>query len=233
MTHTNGIAHEYAYHNLVGDKRLQSITNRTGTTAGDIVSTFDYGYNAVGNITEWGVRNDQGARNAWTLGYNPADELTDALLESPTSAILKGLAWRFDRAGNRRLARDGSTWTGYGVNELNELTEISDGDGHAPISGTLDENAIVTVQGVRADVQSTGTGNYLFEAPLNVEPDTNDEFTVRAEDASGNVVESTFAAPAASFGTPRIFVYDDNGNLTDDGIRSYSYDAANRLILKR
>jgi len=228
-THSNGIAREFDYHNLLGDKRLQKITNRTGNAASDIVSTFDYSYNAVGNIKEWGVRNDQGARNAWTLDYNPADELTDALLKSPTSAVIEDLGWRFDRAGNRRLARDGSTWTGYGVNDVNELTEISDGDAHAPISGQLDEPAIVTVQGVRANVKPVG-GNYQFEAPLNVEPDSNGEFTVRAEDASGNVVESTFAAPAASFGTPRMFLYDDNGNLKNDGIRTYFYDAANRLI---
>lgn len=229
ITHPNGITREFGYHNLTGDKRLQTITNRTGTAASDIVSTFDYTYNAVGNITEWGIRNDQAARNAWTLDYNPADELTDALLKSPTSAILEDLAWRFDRAGNRRLARDGSTWTGYGVNEVNELTESSDGNAHAPISGQLDENAIVTVQGVRANVKPVGSGDYKFEAPLHVEPNSNGEFTVRAEDASGNVVESTFAAPVASFGTPRVFVYDDNGNLTNDGVRTYSYDAANRL----
>ena len=230
MPHTNGIQTEYAYHNLVGDNRLQSITNRTGTSVSDIVSVFDYSYNAIGNITEWGVQNDQGARNAWTLGYSPVDELTGAVFESPTSTVLQDLAWRFDRAGNRRLSNDGATWTGYSVNELNELTEISDGDAHAPISGTLDENATVTVQGVRGRVEPTGTGSYTFEAPLHIEPDTNNEFTVRAEDASGNVIESTFAAPAPSYGTPRNFIYDANGNLTDDGVKVYSYDAANRLV---
>ncbi len=231
MTHSSGIQHEFAYHNLVGDKRLQSITNRTGTSAGDIVSTFDYSYNAIGNITEWGLRSDQGPRNAWNLEYNLADELTGALLIDPSSHVLEDLAWRFDRAGNRLRSREGQNWTGYSVNELNQLMEMSDGDGHAPIRGEVDEPAIVTVQGVRARVRPLGgSGNYEFEAPLHVQPDEAGEFTVRAEDASGNVTENSYTAPAPAFGPAREFVYDANGNMTSDGIRGYTYDAANRLV---
>lgn len=110
------------------------------------------------------------------------------------------------------------------------MTEISDGAKHAPISGMLNENAIVSVQSVRAQVKPTGSGNYKFEAPFYIKPDANNQFTVRAEDASGNVVESTFSAPAPSDSTPRNFVYDDNGNLTQDGLRTYAYDGANRLV---
>lgn len=54
-------------------------------------------------------------------------------------------------------------------------------------------------------------------------------FTLRAEDASGNVTEQDYeievdAAPA------RTYTHDLNGNLLDDGERQYDWDAENRLI---
>ena len=62
-----------------------------------------------------------------------------------------------------------------------------------------------------------------FETELPLQPGSN-SLAIAATDASGNRSNSQFQVDLPSANDqPLLFTDDDDGNLTSDGIRSYSY----------
>jgi RHS repeat-associated protein len=119
------------------------------------------------------------------------------------------------------------------VNSLNQA--VATDAGRLWVAGVTNEVAKVTVNGVPAKTGFHWSGdegqveNFTYEANI---PVTNGEntITVEAEDFSPHkntaVKRWKFNAVTTA---PRSFTYDANGNLLDDGRRSYTWDAANRL----
>lgn len=213
---------QYAYFDNLGDQRLKQIKN-LNFSAG-IISQFDYAYNAVGDITTWTIR--QGAANTantYTFGYDPADQLRSALLKKVQGGtVLKQYDYDYDGAGNRFTEQNGSTVTTSAFNGLNQLTSQS-GGGKMHFRGTVNEPSTVTVGGNPANVDSAG--NFDGVANLVV---GNNTVPIVAIDASGNSKSNNYQV-AVSSGVSRTLSYDLEGNLTNDGAKTYEWDAANRL----
>jgi YD repeat-containing protein len=93
--------------------------------------------------------------------------------------------------------------------------------GTVRFAGILSEPATVTIQRKPATVDATNS----FSGTASL-VDTN-PITVRASDPSGNVASAQYEIPLS--GISRTFSYDANGNLTNDGTRTYEWDAADRL----
>ena len=214
---------QYAYFDNLGDQRLKQIKNLNPSAA--IISQFDYLYNAVGDITSWTVR--QGAANTastYTLGYDSADQLRSALQKKVQSgAVLKQYDYDYDAAGNLYTNQERSTVTTSSYNDLNQLTSQS-GGGKLHFRGTVNEPSTVTVAGNVATVDAVGN----FDGVVDAIPGNN-TVSVVATDTNGNVKTNNYQV-TVSTGSNRTFSYDLNGNMIDDGTKTYEWDAANRLV---
>jgi RHS repeat-associated protein len=129
----------------------------------------------------------------------------------------------YDLAGNRLTAQSGNATSTTAYNALNQITGIS-GGGRLRFSGTTSEAAHVSVQGRAARMLDATT----FTADAEVVPGVN-TIPVVATDGNGNRRTNNYQVTVPG-GATRTFVYDGNGNLLDDGERTYQWDAKNRLI---
>ena len=209
------------------DLRLSQIQNLA--PGGANLSTFGYDYDAAGRILKWTKQLDADAALTSNFTYDAADQLIEALVPaSPTAST--DYVYAYDRAGNRTSEQIDNAVTGATVNNLNQLTQLSP-TGSIRFSGTIDEPATVTVNGVAAKVAPDAANNNQtdFSASVTLSPGTN---TVAVAATNGNNVTTTkhFQYTVAN-GVNRTLTYDLDGNLTDDGNgNTYTFDAANRLI---
>jgi RHS repeat-associated protein len=119
--------------------------------------------------------------------------------------------------------QDGSTITTASFNNLNQLTN-QNGGGKMHFRGTVDEPSTVTVAGNGASVD--GLGNFDGVADVVT---GNNTVPIVATDSNNNVKTNNYQVTVSS-GVNRTLSYDLDGNLINDGIRTYEWDAANRLL---
>ena len=122
-TYSNGQTNRYSYYDNLGDQRLQQIMHLQPN--GALLSSFSYGYNAVGQITNWAYSliDPLSALDPRTVsqnfGYDAADQLTNATgtstLGNSTAPIQHNYV--YDPAGNR-LQADAQQ---FGYNALNQV----------------------------------------------------------------------------------------------------------------
>ncbi len=168
----------------------------------------------------------------WDYGYNPRGELTSAVRKTADGTPLPGqnLGYAFDDIGNRLSASRNGNASQYTNNALNQI------DSRAvpnvlPVYGEAAEEATVTV-----NVQPTERLGTYFYCDATV---TNENQAAWAEiylcavsnhygpNDEDLVVETTGRLFAAA--SPEPFVYDEDGNLLQDGRWDYAWDAENRL----
>ena len=190
---------------------------------GVAVSVFGYGYDVGGSITRWTQSqpfHTVEPMSAWTIEQDAADQLTGVSVEGRAAGRQ---VFSYDLAGNRLTAQSGNATSTTAYNALNQITGIS-GGGRLRFSGTTSEAANVSVQGRAARMLDDKT----FTADAEVVPGVN-TIPVVATDGNGNRRTNNYQVTVPS-GATRAFVYDGNGNLLDDGERTYQWDAKNRLI---
>jgi RHS repeat-associated protein len=214
---------QYAYFDNLGDQRLKQIKNLN--PAAGIISQFDYLYNPVGDITSWTVRQGGAATaNNYTLGYDAADQLRSAMLKKVQGGtVLKQYEYDYDAGGNRYTNQEGSTITSAGFNNLNQLTGQS-GGGKMHFRGAVNEPSSVTVAGNIASVDAAGNFDGVADVAAG-----NNTVAVIATDTNNNVKTNNYQV-TVSAGANRTLSYDLDGNLMNDGIKTYEWDAANRLL---
>jgi RHS repeat-associated protein len=221
VDYPNGQKTQYAYFDNLGDQRLKQIKNIDPSNA--VISQFDYTYNPASQITTWTQANS-GMTNPrrYNFGYDAADQLRSAnLIDTVTGAGVNQYNYDYDPAGNRTNTQIGSAITTSVANNLNQITSQSSG-GKMHFRGTVNESATVTVGGNAASVD--GAGNFDGTANVNVGPNT---VAIVATDASGNSRTNDYQVNVPS-GVNTTFLYDLNGNLTNDGTKTFEWDTANR-----
>ena len=190
---------------------------------GVAVSAFGYGYDVGGSITRWTQSqpfHTVEPMSAWRIEQDAADQLTGVSVEGRAAGRQ---VFSYDLAGNRLTAQSGNATSTTAYNALNQITGIS-GGGRLRFSGTTSEAAHVSVQGRAARMLDATT----FTADAEVVPGVN-TIPVVATDGNGNRRTNNYQVTVPG-GATRAFVYDGNGNLLDDGERTYQWDAKNRLI---
>jgi RHS repeat-associated protein len=222
VTYPNGQQTAYAYFGNTGDHRLQEIWNKK--PGGATLSKFDYAYNAVGNILTWQQQTGTSAAQVYQLGYDAVDQLTSAILQStdPTPVTLKRYYYGYDPAGNRTAAQNDDAVIASTYNNMNQLVSQAAG-GALTFKGTVSEPATVTVGGRPATV--TADNHFTGQA---VVPGGTGQVAVAARDMAGNVRTNTYQVSETGAGAS--LAYDANGNLTSDGVRTFTWDAENRLV---
>jgi len=177
--------------------------------------------NNVGNQRIAAVR---GGENYANYTYDPTGQLTsDLAFESTgnTTRYSEQLRYGFDHGGNLAYRTNNNLVENFMVNSLNELTTNTNGGTLTVMGSTTTALATnVTVNGTNALLY----GDATFAA-TNMPLTTT--YTAVAKDGYGRV--NTNVA-TVNLSTNVTFQYDGNGNLTNDGVRSFAYDDENQLI---
>lgn len=231
ITYPNGQLVQYAYYGSGTPsewERLETITNYpSASNTTSIISQFGYGYNAAGDITSWAQQSGTNAAATYGYAYDGARELLSGIATSGT-ATLDTYAYRYDAAGNRLSQQINDTVTTSAYNNLNQLTSVSGtGQLQLMISGSLSEPGTVTVAG--SAVATDTYNNFTILAPV-VAGSNSFSITAASTGTSNNVTSKTLEVSATGGTAIPSIQYDLNGSGTNDGTRTYTWDAANRLI---
>ncbi|QIF02262.1 RHS repeat-associated core domain-containing protein [Roseimicrobium sp. ORNL1] len=228
VEYPNGQKTLFDYFNAVGDHRLKTSENLgDGTNPASTLSRFDYTYTPNGNLVTWQQQVGSSPATRFNLLHDAIQQLTAATLveaASPTT-ILERSSFQYDRSGNRVSNQKGNVVVQAAYNQRNQLTATT-GGGKLLVEGCTDEAASVTVNGVAA---TTDTSNN-YQAWIDVVPGAN-TVTVEASDFAPvpNATSKSWLVTVTSPGS-RSFTYDDNGNTLTDGLRTFEWDAENRLV---
>jgi RHS repeat-associated protein len=203
-----------------GNARMTATT--LVNSGGRILDSGVYTYN-VGNQRIMLRRTVENA-NPNTAGYT-YDPIGQVIADQAFEDIVRPrlneqLHYVFDPAGNLSYRTNVALIENFQVNTLNELTTNTNG-------GTLTVMGTTTSQATNVTVNSTSAqlyGDATFAAsglPLTT------TYTATASDGLGRSATNTVSVSIAANTT---FQYDGNGNLTNDGLRSFAYDDENQLI---
>ncbi len=197
----NGVSSDYTY-DAAG--RLLTLTNHI--PGGEVLSHFAYTYDRRGRRTAL-----QTQYGTWTYTYDPAGQLTRAVLSSTDDAIPnQDLTYEYDALGNRVRTTANGIETACAANNLNQYTTV----GNRTYAHDLDGNLI-------EETGPEGTTIYTYDDENRLVSVTRGADEWRATyDAIGNRVALD------ENGAARQFVYDPAGlgNLVAE------YDAAGNLL---
>ena len=128
ITLPNGMNTGFSYYDVNGQHRLKGISHTKSTSA--VVSTFDYTYDANGQIKTWTQTADVQTPTVYTFQYDAVGQLLQAQLTGTNGAVLKQYVYGYDLAGNRTSEQiDGDSATAA-YNNANQLISL----GRAPMS---------------------------------------------------------------------------------------------------
>ena len=221
VAYPNSQVMSFVYFDTLGDNRLQEIKHLDPGQS--ILSKFNYTYDAMGNAKTWSQQAGAGAAKLYTLSYDNVGQVQSAVISGVTPLpVPSRFAYAYDNGGNRTAEQLDDAVTGATYNELNELKSTQPG-GALLFRGSVNEPATVSVGGSAAAVAADNT----FRGTAVV-PSGTGTVVVSATDPSGNTRSNTYQVTAS--GASRTLIYDLNGNLTNDGSRTYEWDAENRLV---
>jgi len=224
MSSPNGQSTVYTYQDstTTGEPRLSEIKNLNSSSA--VISKFDYGYDAQGQITSWTQQTDTNDPQNWALLYDNEGKLLNAnVTDTVTNAVLNQYAYTYDAAGNRTSEQINGNIVSSSYNNLNQLTGQSAG-GNMVFSGSLNKQGTVTVGGNPAVMTDSNTE---FRGTTTVNQGTNN-VPIVSSNLNGYAVTNNFQVVVPP--TSGSYTYDLNGNLTNDGSNTYSWDAKNELV---
>jgi RHS repeat-associated protein len=191
-------------------------------SSGQTLDAYSYLYDPLGlrtNVT----RNLGSAISTATAGYDAIGQLTGwSAMETNTVRLNEQLGWAYDAAHNLHGRTNGALIQTFTVDAANELITVVRNNTFTVAGDTLAPATSVTVNGQAAqtygDLTFAGTNNSLING--------NNTFTTIAQNAGGTRVTNSSISYLPSSDS---LLYDNNGNLTNDGLRSFSYDNENQL----
>jgi len=184
----------------VGNQRTTLARTSAMTATVTAENTVSYTYDAIGEVV-----GDQAAETG-----------------SGSPRYNEQLSYAFDPVGNLQYRTNNTLVENFLVNSVNELTQNTNG-GRITVMGTAtsSNSTTVAVNGTNAVVYSDATF-----AATNMPLTTS--YTAIAADAYGR--HSTNSVIVSLSTNNALYRYDGNGNLTNDGTRSFAYDDENQLV---
>jgi RHS repeat-associated protein len=207
--------------------RLQQVLNQP-SAAGQPAERHAYTYNAA----QQRIRDELADGSSWNWEYDRLGQVIGGRKSWPDGSPVAGeqFEYGFDDIGNRVSQKRGGDANGanlrsttYVVNPLNQITNRTVvGSRYLDLIGLAEPGTTVTVGGVIASRRgefwrselNLGTGNPLWQS-VNIT--TSD---------GGSLANALYRVPPSS----EVPTYDADGNLTADGLWTYTWDAENRLI---
>jgi RHS repeat-associated protein len=216
--------------------KLNRLTNIVSAPSGSPAVSFSYGYNAANQRTE--RKESDGSR--WSFGYDSLGQVTSGKKYWADSSPVAGqqFGYAFDTIGNRLSTSRGGDNSGQNLRTANytnsALNQIVGRDvpGFVDVLGSANANAnVLSWVDTSSFAQPERKGSY-FRAELPVNNSTGAVWMVISNfalmrgspDRLTNSVMHAFVPM-----TPETFGYDADGNMTNDGRFSYTWDGENRL----
>jgi len=207
--------------------RLQRISSAPGA-AGVLPITFNYTYNNANQRTR---RTDSDA-SYWVYQYDSLGQITSGKKYWSDSTPVPGQQFEYahDDIGNRTSTKAGGDATGssavlrtasYTANTLNQYISRDVPNAFDVIGASHATNG-VTVNGSAADYRR---GEYFQELITVVNSSTSVWQSVSVVNTGGGPTNGNVFVPK----TAETFSYDKDGNMTNDGRWTLTWDAENRL----
>jgi len=157
--------------------------------------------------------------------YDNIGQLSSALAKEGGGAdrALEQLRYVYDSAGNLSYSTNNQFVQTFNVNELNQLTNVTRAGTLTVVGTTTSAATNVTVNTSNSLLYADNT----FASTNHSLTDGTNTFIAVAKDNLGRIDTNTSVAYLPSSPT---FIYDANGNLTYDGLKSYEWDDENQLI---
>ena len=203
--------------------RLTSISSVGGASSASPI-TFSYNYNAANQRT----RNTLADGSYWIYQYDSLGQATSGCKFWADGTPVPGqqFNYTFDTIGNRTKTKSGGDQTGanlrtanYSANSLNQITS-RDVPGTNDIIGLAFATNNVTVNG-----QTAWRRNEYFWATVGTNNTSSPAWLGVTVNSGNNAAFGNLFVPK----TQEQFIYDADGNLTQDGRWTYAWDAENRL----
>jgi RHS repeat-associated protein len=186
---------------------------------------FGYAYD------NWGQRTNMTRRvgTSFTLShfrYDPLGQLTAATAyeTNGTVRLNEQLGFAYDAANNLQRRTNATLIQTFGTDVANQLSTLTR-TGSLTVAGFVTRPATnATVNGQSAELYADQT--FATTSGLTLTNNGTNVFTVIAQSSTGSWATNTLNSYLPS---TLNFLYDANGNLTNDGVRAFSYDAENQL----
>ena len=213
----------YINHDSIG--RLSSIDRPSGNDPGSYLSSISYNY--AGQTTGWTLGGYSGGGIVETFGYDSNRlQMTSQTVTQSGSARLS-LSYSY-------AASSGQMGGGSTAGNAGQLMSIS-----GSIGGQT-ESAAYTYDNVGRLVTSNQTSNSVSAQRRFVYDRWGNRTEVYDATSGGNQIQSVSLEQSGGIPTNRItsvtagstlnYTYDAAGNVTNDGVHSYTYDAENRVV---
>jgi RHS repeat-associated protein len=216
LTLPNGAYITNTYDNVA--RELSTVLKNSGNT---VLDSEGYGYNQGNQRTS--ETNTAGDFRNYT--YDNEGELTKAIGKEAggvTNRWQEQFGYAYDAAGNLNQRTNNTLVQTFNVNNLNELTTITNA-GKLTVAGTTTSPATnVTVNTSNAVLYADTTFASTNQPWLN----GNNTFTAIARDVYGRINTNSLNVNLLATNS---YGYDLNGNLTNDTTRSFAYDDENQL----
>ena len=192
-------------------------------SSGSPLNYHNYGYNNLSQRTY--QTNNSGNYTAYT--YDKTGQLLTASgTEGSTNRANEQLKYSYDAAGNLYQRTNNALIQTFGVDNLNQLSTAAR-TGTLTVGGATSTNvSSVTVNDGTTTVTATRYGDNSFAATNFTLVSGSKTYSAIGVDGSGNRVTNSVIVNLASSVT---YTYDADGNLTNDGVRTFSYDEENQL----
>ncbi|MEM9445231.1 MAG: RHS repeat-associated core domain-containing protein [Verrucomicrobiota bacterium] len=196
------------------------------------VNSFTYQYDEMNRRTKVDL---QGG-DYWSYGYNDKGEVISGNKSFSAGVPVSGMqhSYQYDPIGNRLSATINGNITTYGPNEKNQYANRTV-PGIVDIQGSAATDAIVTVKSSQEVKQASRRGEYFHAgvAMNNSSGAVTEDLQVTAvrnfHGASDEDLVDQLTKKASLPPKNQNFTYDDDGNLTSDGVYNYTWNAENRL----
>ena len=168
----------------------------------------------------------------WDYTYDALGQVTSGLKRWSDSTLVAGAQFNysFDSIGNRLWTEAGGDAAGNGLrhaaytnNLLNQIT-ARDVPGAADVTGSAHPQVAVTVNGSTANRHSD-----YYHQVLTWNNATGAVWAAVTNRAQCQGLSDTATGHLLLPQTPETFLYDQDGNLLQDGLWDYTWDAENRL----
>jgi len=209
---------------------LQRLTQITSVPSADSALGYSYRYNDANQR----VRTTENDGSYWVYQYDTLGQVTSGRKYWANGTPVAGqqFDYAFDDIGNRTSSKAGGDETGqnlrettYSANDLNQYTSRVV-PGYADVLGSANAGATVSVNGDSSSTYRFGE-YYRYELSLNNDPGAVYQGITNL--ATLDSVSQTNEGHYYLSPSTNSFSYDSDGNLTNDGLWSYTWSGENRL----
>jgi len=206
--------------------RMENIHNSLSST-NQVISTYAYAYTDANKVDTITLKDG----TWWDYGYDDKGQVTSGERKglnsgTPTTLPSYNFGYAFDDIGNRISATEGTITTQYQANALNQYSQIT-----YPDAKYLRGEVAVGTTSIELNKQpATDTAGFnllLWSSLQGLVSNENDFYITATEGAGPPKVEKRLALSPTGTLAPS---YDLDGNLLQDALWDYEWNAENRLV---